>query len=102
MTNHIIPRAVIFWSLSFPRLASAQYSFSTCQQLIDSIANGTYSIGNINNETIWQYVYTGPVYMLKNTFPRTQYFCITYEGECVETFVICGGCAVLTCRVAIY
>jgi hypothetical protein len=88
MTKHIAPRFVIFLYLSFLPLALAQYSFSTCQQLIDSVVNGTYSIGDINNETIWQYVYTGPVYKLKDTFPRSQYFCITYEGESVETFMI--------------
>jgi hypothetical protein len=74
-------KALLDLCLIFAPLAAAQYSFTSCQDIFESIIAGNYTMGDINNETVWQYIYTGPVYMLKDSFPRNQYFAITYQGE---------------------
>lgn len=54
--------------------------FSSCWSVLDSILTGNTTLGDINNETIGQYLWTGSITGLHHDFPRENITAITYEG----------------------
>ncbi|KAK4446090.1 hypothetical protein QBC34DRAFT_357047 [Podospora aff. communis PSN243] len=63
--------------------------YDVCALKTDAILQGTLSLGDINNATIWErgYIHTGPIRGLDQSYPRTNISAITYNG----CLAICGG-----------
>jgi hypothetical protein len=57
---------IAFWEGKFDFSEQGQNFKKSCHVLV--------ALGDINNETIWQYVYTGPVYMLTDSFQGASTF----------------------------
>lgn len=59
--------------------------FDVCKDNIKGIMNGTITIGDINNVTIFQpergLVFTGIPKELAKDYPREQYITLTYKGK---------------------
>jgi len=58
----------------------ALYKWSECKQRVLQIQRGELAIGSVNNETLHQFIYDGPVTGLDKSYPRDQYLAVTYEG----------------------
>jgi len=67
--------ALLSAAIFLPRLTAGQDfvgpGFDTCKDRIDKILNGTESWRGITNETISQYLYTGPVRGMKPKYERS-------------------------------
>uniref|UniRef100_A0A0D2XL35 Uncharacterized protein n=1 Tax=Fusarium oxysporum (strain Fo5176) TaxID=660025 RepID=A0A0D2XL35_FUSOF len=65
----------------------ATNKWSDCQQKVLQIQAGELTLGSINNETLNEFLYHGPVTGLDRNFPRDKYLAVTYEG----CEAICGN-----------
>ncbi|KAK4108552.1 hypothetical protein N656DRAFT_761206 [Canariomyces notabilis] len=64
----------------------AVYKWSECEERVRAIQRGDLTLGHIDNTTIDQYLYFGPVAGATASLPREDYLTVTYEG----CKVICG------------
>jgi hypothetical protein len=57
--------------------------FAVCKDRVNAVLNGTGTIGNISNATIWDYdyIYTGLARELVTSFPRNEFLTLTYKGN---------------------
>jgi hypothetical protein len=59
--------------------------FDVCKDNIKKIINGTLTMGDINNVTIWEpergLLFTGTPKELDNHYPRELYITPTYKGK---------------------
>jgi hypothetical protein len=80
--HHLVPLFFVFTIIFDPVAAVYRDKFKECQQNIQSVLNGTGSIGNITNTTVWDYdyLYRGPAKELDASFPRNEYLTVTYLG----------------------
>jgi hypothetical protein len=76
----LIILSTICYHIATAAAHDTHFTFDTCKQNVLAIINGTYSQGDINNQTIWQYIYTGPVRGLKADFPRADFLTLTLSG----------------------
>jgi hypothetical protein len=58
----------------------AVYKWSECEEKVRAIQRGDLTLGHINNETIDEYLYFGPVAGATASLPREEYLTVTYEG----------------------
>lgn len=79
MKSTHIPR--IFFLFSLAPVVSAAYNWTDCQQRVLDIQAGNLTMGSINNETLDEFIYHGPVTGLDRNFSRDQFIAITYEGS---------------------
>lgn len=56
--------------------------FTTCKKNVLMVLNGTHTMGDITNITIWEknYIYKGPVRELASSYDRDDYLVLTYSG----------------------
>ncbi len=79
-------RTLVFL-LVFGRVARARYNWSDCEIAVQRIIDGKDTVNGVDNSTINDYLYSGPVRGLNPNFPRQDYLAVTYEG-CQK---ICGN-----------
>ncbi|EWZ00141.1 hypothetical protein FOYG_00033 [Fusarium oxysporum NRRL 32931] len=80
-----VPRIILL--VSPAPVVLATYKWSDCQQKVLQIQAGELTVGSINNETLNEFLYHGPVTGLDRNFPRDKYLAVTYEG----CEAICGN-----------
>ncbi|KAH7487449.1 Uncharacterized protein HZ326_22694 [Fusarium oxysporum f. sp. albedinis] len=80
-----VPRIIFLVSPAPVVLATNKWS--DCQQKVLQIQAGELTLGSINNETLNEFLYHGPVTGLDRNFPRDKYLAVTYEG----CEAICGN-----------
>lgn len=64
-------------------LARPESAFSTCKVRVNGILNGTLTHNGIDNETVQQYIYHGPIGGMKQSYAtshREEFIAITTEG----------------------
>ena len=81
--HYLVPFFLGFTVIFDPVAAVHRNKFKECKQNIQSVLNGTGSIGNITNTTVWDYdyLYLGPAKELDASFPRNEYLTVTYLGQ---------------------
>lgn len=79
-------RAVFFFLLS-GHVVQAGYKWSEGEDRVRSILDGRTVYDGVDNSTIGEYLYFGPVAGLKDGYPKDDYITVTYDG-CRK---ICGN-----------
>ena len=83
---------LVVGSLALNTSTSATPEPTSCEDKFRRILNGTWSTGDINNETIsdrYGYIYMGAVPRLQPGFPRDTYLTVNYNGKRESHSVLC-------------